>query len=272
VAHPQIAVFARLASGNDQRLRAIEGQATMLGRTMHGIAYDPIHDEIVVPQQFGQGILTFAGDAAGETPPKRVIMGPKTRLIALDRLGVDPRNNEIYVPEGKRLLVFERTAHGDVAPKRVLEGPETGIYAARAVAIDHVRDLLLVASQPPARESGERPRGQIRIFERTASGNAKAIRVIEGASSGQNIAVYPEGGWLLSVGRGQVAVWSVEDSGEAPPRFIIGKGTLREPRGVTVDPKNRAVIISDKELNAALTFFVPEMFANAPATGSGRQQ
>ena len=33
----------------------------MLGRTMHGIDYDEVRDEIVVPQQFGQAILIFKG-------------------------------------------------------------------------------------------------------------------------------------------------------------------------------------------------------------------
>ena len=55
------------ADGNAPRTRAIEGQDTMLGRTMHGIDYDEGRDEIVVPQQFGQAILVFKGSAAGET-------------------------------------------------------------------------------------------------------------------------------------------------------------------------------------------------------------
>jgi hypothetical protein len=46
-------VFARTADGQAERLRAIEGQKTLLGRTMHAIAYDEIHDEIYVTQQFG---------------------------------------------------------------------------------------------------------------------------------------------------------------------------------------------------------------------------
>jgi len=71
VAHPQIAVFARLADKNAQPVRKLEGQKTLLGRTMHGFTYDEIHDEFTVPQQFAQAILTFAGGAGGETPPLR---------------------------------------------------------------------------------------------------------------------------------------------------------------------------------------------------------
>ena len=79
----------------------------MLGRTMHGIDYDHLHDEIVVPQQFGQAILIFKGSARGEEPPVRVIQGSKTRLIAMDRLAVDPYNDEIYVPEGETVEVVD---------------------------------------------------------------------------------------------------------------------------------------------------------------------
>ena len=75
MAHPQIATFARLADGSAQPIRKLEGQKTLLGRTMHAIAYDEVHDEYMVPQQFGQAILTFRGGASGEEAPIRVIQG-----------------------------------------------------------------------------------------------------------------------------------------------------------------------------------------------------
>ncbi len=60
-----------------------------------------------------------------------------------------------------------------------------------------------------------------------------------------------------------VGVWNyVEDKGDAPPRWTIGgpKGMLRQPRGVVLDPKNKALIVSDKYLNAVLTYYFPEVF------------
>ncbi len=263
MAHPQIAVFARLADGNERRIRAIEGQATLLGRTMHAIAYDPIHDEITVPQQFGQGILIFDGGANGETPPKRVIRGPRTQLISPDRLAVDPVNNEIIVPEGQKVLVFPREAHGDVAPIRVISGPDTRIGASRAVAVDTQRNLLVVVSSPPGEGGRGEGRGtEITIFDRTANGNAKPLRVISGLGSSWNVAVYPPKGLIFVVLRGYVGVWSIDDNGRVPPRWTIGgpNGSLEEPRGVTIDARNQAVIVSDKQLNAVLTYHVPEIF------------
>jgi DNA-binding beta-propeller fold protein YncE len=265
-------VFARLANGNAARNGAIEGQKTMLGRTMHGIDYDELHDEIVVPQQFGQAILIFKGSARGEEPPIRVIQGSRTKLTAMDRLAVDPHNNEIYVPEGDHVLVFDRTANGNVAPKRILGGPDTGFTSAGSVAIDHVRNLLVVGASIRGQESrGERADSQLAIFDRTASGNARPKRVIAGPKArlgnAGNMRIHPESGLIFVIQQaGYVGVWGIDDSGEAPPRFTVGgpKGMLKKPRGLDLDPVHNAVIVSDKELNAVLTYEMPQLFK--PAT------
>jgi hypothetical protein len=266
VAHPQIAVFARMANGNAKRLGAIEGQKTLLGRTMHGMGYDSVRDEIVVPQQFGQGILVFRATANGEEPPVRVIRGSKTRLTALDRVAIDEVNGEYYVPEGGEILVFPRDANGNVAPTRIVSGPNTGFNAARAVAVDTTRNLLIVVARGP--KGGT----QISMFDRKASGDAKPLRVITGLAGSQNVTVDPERGLVyvvqLGVNTGYVGVWSVEDSGNAPPRYVIGgpNGTLFDPRGVVLDVKNRSVLVSDKQLNAVLTYHVPAIFEASPTT------
>jgi len=38
------------------------------------------------------------------------------------------------------------------------------------------------------------------------------------------------------------------------------KGVLRMPRGIALDPKHKNMLVSDKRLNAVLTFNFPEMF------------
>lgn len=268
MAHPQIAVFARLADGQADRLRAIEGQKTLLGRTMHAIAYDEIHDEIYVTQQFGQGILVFRGGATGEEPPIRVINGPRTQLIAPDRLAIDAVHDEIFVPEGVRILVYPRTANGDVAPIRVITGPRTGIGATRALAIDPARNLIIAATQVWGTDEENRARGsELRIFARTATGDVRPQRVITGLRGMGNLAVDSATGLIFSQQTKYIGVWHVNDDGRVPPRYTIGgpDGILRQGRGLALDPKNRSVIASDKELNAVLTFHVPEIFASTPA-------
>jgi hypothetical protein len=274
VAHPQVAVFARLAKDGAKPVRKVEGQGSMLGRTMHGIAYDPIHDEFTLPQQFGQAILTYRGGADGEEAPIRVLQGPHSQLDAPEHLDVDPIHNEIFVPtRDGAVLVFPREGRGDVAPIRVLRGPDTMLSGDVPIAVDPVNNLLMVG--------GSAGRGQVRllIFNRTDSGNTKPKAVIGGPKSklysfGGPFAVYPPKGEILVSVRGPgpyaelssdeafVGVWSIHDNGDVPPKWTIGgpHGVLRMPRGVALDVKNKNMLVSDKRLNAVLTFNFPEIF------------
>ena len=67
-----------------------------------------------------------------------------------------------------------------------------------------------------------------------------------------------------------VGVWSVDDSGDVPPRYTIAKGHLYIPRGLTLDPKKKTVIVSDKYTNAVLTFSLPEIFDRPAARETAR--
>jgi hypothetical protein len=258
VAHPQIAVFARLANGQAAPIRRIEGQTTLLSRTMHGIAYDDVADRIIVPAQFSQAILSFRGEASGEEKPVRVIQGPHTEIRRADRVAVDPIRKEIFVGDGGQILVFPADANGDVAPIRAIRGPDTMLGESGgvpAIAVDPVTRTLIVAT-----------RGLL-IFDSTANGNVKPMRVITGDRAGQGRLAAAYNGLIFAGAGGEtVGVWSVNDSGNAPARFKIGQGVLLEMRALAVDPKNQSVIITDKELNAVMTWRVPEVFASATGT------
>jgi len=76
-----------------------------------------------------------------------------------------------------------------------------------------------------------------------------------------------------------VGVWSISDNGDLPAHWTIGgpKGVLRMPRGIALDVKNQNIMVSDKRLNAVLTFQFPEVFENAnqfwrPAGGRGYRE
>jgi len=279
VAHPQIAVFARMAKENSQPTRLLAGQKTLLARTMHDIRYDAIHDEILVSNPFAQAILVYRGGADGEEAPIRVIQGPSTRLAGttvagLDRLDVDPIHNEIVVPNGDSILVFPREANGDVAPIRIIQGPDTQLQGGQAIAVDPVNNRIIVGD---SRRQAKSPyRGVMLIFDRTGEGNLKPRGMIGGPNSGivriNQIQTYGPKGWIVAAqpgGEGQepeeeiyVGVWSINDNGDVPPRWKIGgpKSTLKKPRGVVLDPKNKELIVADMRLNAVLTYYFPEIF------------
>jgi len=173
-------VFARLANGNVAPKRVIEGQATNLSRTMHGIAYDAIHDEIVIPVALGGAVLVFKADASGEVPPLRAIQGTRTRLVRPHTVAVDPVNNEILTadPSMRAIVVFDRTANGNVAPKRVISGENTGLLDIVGLDVDPVRNVIVAASR-----KGNGDKVGIFVFDRLANGDVAPKQFIGGPNS-----------------------------------------------------------------------------------------
>jgi hypothetical protein len=182
-------------------------------------------------------------------------------------MAIDPVNNEIYIVEQGYILVFPREADGNVAPIRRLEGPDTGIRGFSFVAVDPVHNVLIHGGG-----------GRIRIFDRTANGNAKPKAIIGGPKSGFNgpngaITIHAETGMIVASSRvsgnagsdqlnniGEVAVYSIHDSGDVRPRWTIGRGFLKVPRGVALDAEAKNLIVSDKIGNRIVTFHLPEIF------------
>jgi len=254
-----------MAKETDQPTRVVAGQATLLARTMHDIRYDAVNDEIVVPNQFGQAILTFRGAADGEEAPIRVINGPSTELQRPDRLDIDTVHDEILVPDIDRILVYPRTGNGDVAPIRVIHGPDTGLTNTSTLAVDPVNNVIAASN-----------RADLLIFNRTDTGNVKPKAVIRGPNTQitriNQIQMYPPKGLIIAAQPGGagvepkepvfIGIWSIHDKGNVAPRWKLGgpKSGLKKPRGVALNPKHKELIVSDMRLNSVLTFYFPEIF------------
>jgi len=301
VSQPRIAVFARSANGNSNPVRIIAGQATRLSRTMHGIAYDATHDEVIVPVALGAAVLTFRGGATGAEAPIRVIQGRKTKLIRPHTVAVDEQNGEIIVADtsSRSLLVFARDADGDLPPKRVIQGPKTGLLFIVGVAVDPVHDRIVAASASsiPGGTSG------LFIFGRNDQGDVAPRGVIAGPQTGivrpWQLAVDPSLGrvfvaainnenhppYQLEMPRadlarnlqlpspwttgalGFVGVWDIHDNGDVAPRAVIkGPGSfLVHPAGVAVNPKGGEVFATDSVRNGLFTFLAPHFFSKPGA-------
>jgi hypothetical protein len=270
--HPQIAAFPRLGRENTPPVRTLEGQKTLISRTMHGFAYGEPRDEIVVMSALAQAVLVFRGGATGEEPPIRVIQGPKTQIQgtpygANSQVVIDTMNNEIYVPvvpDG--ILVFNMTDNGDVAPKRVIKGI-TG-----ALAVDPIHNVLIVNT---ARA--------LNIFDRTASGDSpKPKNVITGPRTTlrrlDTIQVTSKG-WIVAgagdaaTGHGIVGAWSINDNGDVPPHWEIPAQQLTgyDPYSVAIDSNHKEMILAAAggnrrlrptrgAMNAVVAFSWPEIF------------
>jgi len=250
---------------------------------MHDIRYNEDRDEFYVTNPFAQAVLTFRGGADGQESPLRVIQGLKTKLISADTLEIDTMHNEIFVPQGDEVLVFPMMANGDVAPIRVVRGgAKVGWKSGGGVAVDPVHNLLITDGTIEVEGQGYRTtyrqgRESILIFDRTADGEVKPLRVIRGPKTGihgiRQMQVLPKGGWIVitQITDGGIAepegtfvgLWRINDNGDVPPRWKIeGKASniMKKPRGVALDLKHKEVIVSDMRLNAVLTFYFPEIF------------
>jgi len=286
VTQPRIAVFARLANGNAAPTRVISGQKSLLGRTIHGLAYDPTHDEIVAPNALADAVLVFRAAAEGSERPRRVIQGPQTHLVTPHAVSLDLQNGEILVASltGRRINVFRWDATGNVAPVRVIEGPKTSLGHIVGLAVDPERNLLAVANSqdilifnrtdngdiaPRARIAG--PRTGItdepwqmefykgRIF--VAASNHFHDNLYNGVTLRNDAKEVPDDPWLNPV-LGFVGVWSITDNGDVPPRAMIRGpySNLLHPVGLALNPKTGEIYVSDSVRNGVLSFLVPQFF------------
>jgi DNA-binding beta-propeller fold protein YncE len=286
VTQPRIAVFARLANGDAAPTRLITGQNTLLGRTIHGLAYDPARDEIVAPNALADAVLVFRAGASGAEHPLRVIQGPHTHLVTPHAVSLDLQNREILVASltGRRINVFRGDADGDATPVRVVEGPKTELGHVVGLAVDPERNLLAVANTheilifdrtdngnvpPRARIAGPKTgitdepwqmefyRGRIFV----AASNHLHENLYEGVTLRPDAKEVPDDPWLNPV-LGFLGVWNITDNGDVAPLAMI-RGPfsgLLHPVGLALNPKAGEIYLSDSVKNGVLSFLVPQFF------------
>jgi hypothetical protein len=257
---------------------------------MHGIFYDPKHDEIMVPVALGGAVLALPGGANGGDAPLRVLQGPKTGLVQPDTLYVDLEHDEMIVDSGDdSVLVFSRTASGDTAPIRRIGGPKTHINNIFGMTVDAIHNLIIVANRIDT--GGRNSNDGILIFNRTDNGDVAPRAVIAGPRTGiikirQVVADDVRGQIFVTVKNnfenydiaderpspwnpdrtGFIGVWSVNDNGDVPPRGVI-KGPasgLVWPAGVAINPERHEVYAIDSVSNALFMFNMPEFFVKSP--------
>ena len=164
---PRISAFGRYASGNVAPDRTIEGQQTHLSRTMHGLAFDPVHDEIIVPVTLSGAVLVFQRRC-----PRRSVARPHHPGIAhRPDPSADRRSRSGQRRDRRGRLELARdsrvrsAANGDVAPKRKIGGPKTDFRDIVGVAVDPVANVIIAANRSAGGPNG------LYIFDRMADGD-----------------------------------------------------------------------------------------------------
>jgi DNA-binding beta-propeller fold protein YncE len=187
---PQIPVYRKTASGDDEPVRNLRGESTRLSDT-HGVALDEKRNLMFVNnwghvsdyKTAGTGrfedpsISVYSLDASGDAPPLRVIQGPKTQLNWPAAMSLDPETGDLYVANdvGQSILVFRETDKGNVAPSRVIKGDKTGLRYPAGVFVDTKHKEVWAANFGSATAT---------VYPMTANGNVAPLRTIRSAPTG----------------------------------------------------------------------------------------
>src|SRR5437588_326554 len=269
--------------------RVINGSATKLSRTVHGIAYDPLRDEIYVSNALADAVLVFRGNANGSEPPVRMIQGPCTGMVNPHAISLDLEHREILVSSlsARAIAVFPMDANGNVTPIRYIKGPKTQLGHTVGMGVDPETNVLVVANSE-----------DILFFDRKATGDVAPLGEIKGehtgirdepwelqihrgkiflaASNHLHVNLYkqvtlrpefsdgkakvPEDPWL-NPELGFIGVWSVRDRGNVAPRAKIGGpfSQLAHPTGVALNPRDGEIYVTDSLRNGLFSFLVPDL-------------
>jgi DNA-binding beta-propeller fold protein YncE len=287
VAQPRIAAFARVANGTMAPERIISGGPTKMSRTVHGIAYDPVRDEIYVTNALADAVLVYRGGATGAEPPLRIIQGPCTGMVNPHSISLDLAHREILVSSlsARAIAIFPMDASGNVTPSRYIRGPKTKLGHTVGLGVDPETNVLVVANQE-----------DILFFDRLATGDVAPVGEIKGEHTGirdepwelqihngriflaasnhlhvnlyQQVTLRPEyaGGKVpedpwLNPELGFIGVWNVRDRGDVPPRARIGGpfSMLVHPTGLALNPKDGEIYVTDSIRNGLFSFLVPDL-------------
>jgi hypothetical protein len=184
---PKVLVYKKTASGDDKPLRILEGDHTGL-EAIHGIALD-VKNNLMFVNNWGNAsnfkvagtgkfnppsIKVYALSASGDTPPLRIIQGPKTQFNWPGSMSLDAESGEIYVANDvdNSIIVFNTTDQGNVAPKRVIRGKKTGLKNPTGIFVDKQHSELWVSNLGNASAT---------CYSLTASGDAAPLRTIRSA-------------------------------------------------------------------------------------------
>ena len=205
-----VVVWKKSASGKDLPVRTLQGSRTLLADP-HGIAVDDKRGLLFVanwgttnerppygsqherydggPKEWGvalndtvtgsgkifpPSITVYPKGASGDTPPLRVIQGPKTQLNWPTAIAVDSAHGEIFVANdtGDAVAVYQVTANGDAEPVRVIKGPKSLVKNPTGVAYDAKNEELWVSNFGNHTAT---------VYKRTAAGDTPPLRVIRSA-------------------------------------------------------------------------------------------
>jgi DNA-binding beta-propeller fold protein YncE len=253
-------VFPYDADGNVKPKRSLD-----VPHQAWGVSVNPVRKEIAISVEGPREIVVYAQNATGSDAPRRMIRGPKTGLGDPHGVVFDAKNDEIVVANHGNQN-GRQTTPGTVTPRRrggapgagalvggrfeepsitVYEGDAAGDVA--AIQVDTEHNEIAVAN------SGD---SSIRVFDRTAHGDAAPVRVLKGARTairgpmGVTIDLKNDELWVANYGDHTALVFARSAAGNVAPKRIVrnapeGSATVGfgNPGAVAYDSKRDEILV-----------------------------
>ncbi|HEX9366302.1 MAG TPA: beta-propeller fold lactonase family protein [Vicinamibacterales bacterium] len=230
----KLAVFAHGGNGDVAPARLLE--------TPHGafgIAVDTAHQEMLLTIQHDSAVVTYRKLADGKESPIRLLQGNKTGLADPHGIVIDPRDDLIFVAN------YGSTHDTSATIEKRTGVPSGGSDAGKT-------------NWPLGREyaipgSGTINAPSIVVHKRTDSGNAPALRVIQGPATQLD---WPTGMafdaarrelYVANDAGGSVLVFDADTRGNAAPTRVVKgpKTQLANPTSVSLDASNRELWVAN---------------------------
>src|ERR1700733_2650647 len=246
--------------------------------SFHSVAVDPEAGQGVISDSNRGAVLLYdrsSGDNSHRmVSPKQEIRGPRTGMMFVAGISVDPAEREIFAVNndiGDRMEVFSSDMEGNIKPKRVLSVPH-GVWG---VSFDAMRQEVAISVEHP---------NTVVVYRRDASGSEAPLRVLHGReteladphgivtdAAHNEMLVANHGSWAPltreeeealggSIG-GHFALPSINTYGveakgdEKPIRKIQGSQTqLNWPMGMSLDASHDEVAVANYGTNSVLIF------------------
>ena len=239
----KVAVYRRLAEGEDEPLRIIQGPNTGLSDP-HGIFIDADNNEIFVANHDSYHEV-LSGEEDTNAVTAAIARGTATpESLVRQRSGLRPSKGKFVEPS---IAVYSRTAEGDAVPRRIIRGLRTELNLPMKVIVDTAHNELFVAN------SGT---NAILVFSRTADGDVAPIRKIQGPGTGIRKPVglvidsKNDEIWATNPEEHSATVFRRTAQGNTPPLRTLRtapEGTpapgIGNPGGIAYDPGMQEILV-----------------------------
>src|SRR2546426_2995883 len=238
----KVAIYRRLAEGEEKPLRIIQGPDTGLADP-HGIFVDASNNEIFVANHDSYHLAETSQEESTDVQGQ-LARGIATISVPQARLQPRASSGKFVEPA---ITVFSRTAENNASPVRVIRGPKTELSLPMKVFVDTVHNEIFVAN------SGS---NSILVFSRTANGDVSPLRKIEGPATQLKkpvrlfVDLNNDEVWATSPEEHAAMVFRRTARGNAAPlRIVRGApdGTpapgIGNPGGIAYDPMREQILV-----------------------------